>query len=45
MFRGLVCAATLALFSMPANAADLYDGSLKDTPYVAPFSWTGAYSG
>jgi hypothetical protein len=45
MFRGLVCAATLALFSMPANATDLYDGSLKDTPYVAPFSWTGAYIG
>jgi outer membrane immunogenic protein len=45
MFRGLVCVATLALYSMPANAADLYDGSLKDTPYVAPFSWTGAYIG
>lgn len=32
----------------PASAADLYvptGGSLKDEPYVAPFTWTGFYFG
>ncbi|MGD9668031.1 MAG: outer membrane protein [Hyphomicrobiaceae bacterium] len=47
----LALASSIAAISItpPAEAADLWGareaGSIKDAPYVAPFSWTGFYVG
>lgn len=47
----LALASSIAAISItpPAEAADLWGareaGSIKDAPYVAPFSWTGFYGG
>lgn len=44
---GAMLVASAAVGGVPAKAADLYGGSIKDEPVYAPpaFSWTGMYFG
>ena len=45
---GAMLVASAMMGGVPAKAADLYGGSLKDEPVYAPppaFSWTGYYLG